>query len=354
VDAEVVNSKGLAARVVRKADYMPCADAFVDTCLPGRDGKLNYCIIGPGVAENERQVVNMVEPHGFNVGGVSLPTGKINSLHSHTTAEVFIVMRGDWRFFWGYDGGDGEAVLSPGDVITVPTGSFRAFESVGSDDNFMLSFLGEDDPGHVTWANDVIEGAAELGLYLRKEGTLVDTTAGDVKPPGEELIQPLSTAQLLSYNRTSPAEMAARVYNVAHAQGHTGVFADEALPGGAKTYHAIIGEGCHQENSIRSHVLNPHSFSLGAICCEPGNGWLAHQFGVKQVLVVGTGSWEVCMGDVGQEQSFVVTAEDTISVPADLRRSIRNVGDEAGVLYIASAGDHKVDISWSAEVMAQF
>ena len=332
----------LESRTIRKSDYVPCAEAFVDTRLPGREGKLNYCIIGPGVAENEKQVVNLTEPHGFNVGGVSLPTGKINSLHSHTTAEVFLVFRGEWRFFWGYEGDDGEAVLGPGDVITIPTGTFRAFESVGSDDNFMLSFLGEDDPGFVTWANDVIEGAAEFGFYLRPDSSLVDTTAGDPLPPREELQQPLSEAELLRYNRTSPAEMLARVYNVRRFDGHTAAFSDTALPGGAKQYHALIGEGCH-EAPIKAHVLNPHSFSLGAIVAEPGNGLLPYRCVVKQVLVVGEGTWEVTLGEGDGAQRVEVSAEDTVSLPANEWRSVRNVGAEEGVLYIASAGDLKID-----------
>ena len=341
----------LAERVVRQSDYVPCAEAFVDTRLPGREGKLNYCIIGPGVAENDKQVVNIVEPHGFNVGGVSLPTGKINSLHSHTTAEVFIIFRGDWRFFWGYDGKDGEAILSPGDVITIPTGTFRAFESVGSDDNFMLSFLGEDDPGFVTWANDVIEGAAEFGFYLRHDSSLVDVNQGDILPDEGELMTPLSEVELLKYNRTSPAEMAARVYNVSNFSGTAQAFSDCSLAGGAKTYHALIGEGCHDLGDIKAHVLNPHSFSLGAIEAEPGNGLLRHQYDVKQVLVVGEGQWRITMGPEGEV--FDVGPEDTISVPKGVYRSIENIGSEKGVLYLASSGDIKANISWAPEVEAE-
>jgi mannose-6-phosphate isomerase-like protein (cupin superfamily) len=352
MESQSASPLDLRSRVVRKSDYVPCEEAFVDTRLPGREGKLNYCIIGPGVAENPKQVVNIVEPHGFNVGGVSLPTGKINSLHSHTTAEVFIIMRGDWRFFWGYDGTDGEAVLSPGDVITIPTGVFRAFESVGSDDNFMLSFLGEDDPGHVTWENDVIEGAAEFGFYLRHDSSLVDTAAGDPMPPIEELLQPLSEEALLRYNRTSPAEMLARVYNVRRQEGHPAAFRDTALAGGTKRYHALIGEGCH-EADIKAHILNPHSFSLGAIAADPGNGLLRHRFSVKQVLVVGEGTWEIALGEGDQEQIVEVSAEDTVSLPAGQWRRMRNMGPDEGVLYIATSGDLKADIEWAPDVLAQ-
>lgn len=342
----------LASRVVRREDYIPCDEAFVDTRLPGREGKKNYCIIGPGVAENEKQVVHIAEPHGFNVGGVSLPTGKLNSLHSHTTAEVFLVCRGSWRFFWGYDGQDGDAVLEPGDVISVPTGTFRGFESVGSDDNFMLSFLGEDDPGFVTWANDVIEGAAEYGFYLRKDSSLVDTTRGEAMPPADELLQPLSEAQLLRYNRTSPAEMAARVVNVKHASGYTDAFADCTLSGGHKTYYPIIGEGCHDTGDFRSPILNPHSFSLGAIETAPGAGFERHSYDVKQVFVVGSGLWRITLEAGNEVASFEVGPEDTVSVPAGSWRTVKNIGSDPGVLYIASAGDLRAKPRWAPTVLA--
>ena len=342
----------LAARVVRRQDYIPCEEAFVDTRLPGREGKLNYCIIGPGVAENEKQVVHIAEPHGFNVGGVSLPTGKINSLHSHTTAEVFLIYRGSWRFFWGYDGKDGEAILNPGDIISVPTGTFRAFESVGSDDNFMLSFLGEDDPGHVTWANDVIEGAAEYGFYLRHDSSLVDTTKGDPLPDASELLRPLSETELLRYNRTSPAEMAARVINLETLPSLNDAFADCGLPGGHKTYFPIIGEGCHERGELAAPILNPHSFTLAGVAAEAGGGFLRHRYERKQVLVVGEGSWLITMDNGSGEEQFEIGPEDTVSIPAGAWRSLQNTGESRGVAYLATSGDLPAQPEWAPEVLA--
>jgi quercetin dioxygenase-like cupin family protein len=335
----------LAQRVVRKSDYIPCAEAFVDTRLYNRDGKLNYCIIGPGVAENSKQHVHIREPHGFNVGGVSLPTGKYNSLHSHLTAEVFLVMRGKWRFFWGHDGTDGEAVLSTGDVISVPTGCFRAFESVGSDDNFMISWLGEDDPGCVTWENAVVEGAAEFGFYLTHDSRLIDTRGGDALPSAEQLMQPLSKAELLKFNRVSPLEMAARVYNVAGNLGHTELFEDEQRAGGSKQFHAIIGETFAQ-HPVKSHILNPHSFSLAAIRAEQNNGMLSHQIDQKQVLTVLDGTWKIHIEHEGDSLTVELTTEDTVSIPANAIRSYKNISGHPGTIYIATSGDLAAKLTW--------
>lgn len=337
----------LAQRVVRKQDYIPCAEAFVDTRLHNRDGKLNYCIIGPGVAENSKQHVHIREPHGFNVGGVSLPTGKYNSLHSHITAEVFLVMRGDWRFFWGHDGSDGETILHPGDVISVPTGCFRAFESVGSDDNFMISWLGKDDPGCVIWENAVIEGAAEFGFYLTKDSRLIDTHAGEPLPETDMLMHSLSETELLQFNRVSPAEMSARVYNINDHNGYVGVFADEEKTGGQKIFHPIIGETFAEMTHLKSHILNPHSFSLAAVCAPKENGFLPHIVDEKQVFTISSGEWLFTVEHAGEFLEQRLTAEDTISIPAGATRSYRNVATAEGTLFIATSGDIAANISWA-------
>ena len=41
-----------------------------------------------------------------------------SGLHSHTTAEVFIIHSGAWRFYWGVDGTEGE-VLHPHKTIFI-------------------------------------------------------------------------------------------------------------------------------------------------------------------------------------------------------------------------------------------
>lgn len=336
----------LSQRIVRKSDYLACAEAFVDTRLHNRDGKLNYCIIGPGVAENSKQHVHISEPHGFNVGGVSLPTGKYNSLHSHLTAEVFLVVRGDWRFFWGHDGTDGEVILHPGDVISVPTGCFRAFESVGSDDNFMFSWLGEDDPGCVTWENAVIEGAAEFGFFLTTDSRLIDTKNGDALPPKNKLMRSLSETELLKFNRVNHGEMLARVYNIQRNAGVTGVFSDENMVGGSKTFHPIIGETFTDLKKVKSHILNPHSFSLAAVCAEKDNGFLPHSVNQKQVLIVESGEWLVEVIHNGETLQETLSAEDTMSIPANAIRSYKNISNTSGAIYIATSGDVAATLTW--------
>lgn len=185
-------------RIVRYAALRPCYNAFIDTRTPGSEAKENFTIIGPGVSENPNQYVHIAEPHGFNIGGARQPPGCVNSQHSHETAEVFVVHSGTWRFNLGERGSEAGVLCYAGDTISLPTGMFRGFTNIGEDTGFLWSVLGGDDPGRVLWAPEVFDLAAEYGLVLLENGSLIDTVAGEKIPPG---IAPMP--------RTSPAQAAA-------------------------------------------------------------------------------------------------------------------------------------------------
>ena len=91
-------------RIVRRSEMVPCKSAFIDTYTPGSHLKENFSIIGPGVTENPEQVINISEPHGFNFGAAGQPPRIKNSLHSHFTAEVFIIHEGTFKFTGGLMG----------------------------------------------------------------------------------------------------------------------------------------------------------------------------------------------------------------------------------------------------------
>ena len=173
----------MEARIVRYGDLQPCRTAFIDAHTPGSDQKENFTIIGAGVTESPHQHVHIRETPGFNIGAAGQPPKCRNSLHFHTTAEVFFVLKGRWRFFWGRWGNAGEVVLEEGDIFNIPTGIFRGFENIGDDYGMIMAILGGDDAGGgVIWAPQVIEDAADHGLVLSEKGKLYDTKAGQSLP----------------------------------------------------------------------------------------------------------------------------------------------------------------------------
>jgi quercetin dioxygenase-like cupin family protein len=212
----------MAARVVRYADLRPCFNAFIDTRTPGSEAKENFTIIGPGVSENPDQYVHIAEPHGFNIGGARQPPGCVNSQHSHDTAESFVVHTGTWRFDLGEHGDDAQVVLHPGDVISIPTKTFRGFTNIsaGTEPSFLFGLLGQDDPGRVTWAPQVFEMAKNYGLVLLENGRLIDTANGQIVPDGKSAMPPTSADQAAALKRYTQAEAEALVVRAADEPTH--------------------------------------------------------------------------------------------------------------------------------------
>ena len=184
-------------RIVRYGDLIPCKTAFIDAHTPGSDQKENFTIIGGGVSESADQHVHIRDTPGFNIGAAGQTPKCRNSLHSHTTAEVFFVLKGRWRFFWGRWGDAGEVTLEEGDIINIPTGIFRGFENIGIDYGMIMAVLGGDDAGGgVTWAPQVIQDAADHGLVLGENGRLYDTKKGAQLPDGVGPMPVLGDAEL--------------------------------------------------------------------------------------------------------------------------------------------------------------
>lgn len=201
-----ISQAEMDARTVRYGELVPCRTAFIDAHTPGSDQKENFTIIGGGVSESPDQHVHIAETPGFNIGAAGQPPHCRNSLHSHRTAEVFFVLKGRWRFFWGRYGTAGEVVLEEGDIFNIPTGIFRGFENIGTDYGMIMAILGGDDAGGgVLWAPQVIEDARDHGLVLGENGKLYDTHEGHSLPDGVNPM-PLLTEEELKAFPEVPAE----------------------------------------------------------------------------------------------------------------------------------------------------
>ena len=229
---------------VRYSELVPCRTAFVDTHNPGTEGKENFTIIGGGVSENPDQYVHIQETPGFNIGGAGQPSGCTNSLHSHRTAEVFIIHTGSWRFFWGLKGDDGDVVLDPGDLISLPTHMFRGFENVtpisATNENgygFMFSVLGGDDSGGgVVWAPEVLEEARDHGLTLLQSGQLANSLDGEEISTEILPLTPINEAELSFYSRNTITDAS----KVVAPRPNDSIYCETELIG--RSSNAVIGE----------------------------------------------------------------------------------------------------------------
>lgn len=308
----------LSDRIVRYGELQPCRTAFIDAHTPGSDLKENFTIIGGGVSESADQHVHISIPHGFNIGAAGQPPKCRNSLHSHRTAEVFFVLSGRWRFFWGRWGTAGEVVLEKGDIFNIPTGIFRGFENIGEDYGMIMAILGGDDAGGgVIWAPQVIEDAAEHGLVLAETGKLYDTKAGQSLPEGVRPMAKLSEAEANTYPEPTTREVVG---------GYVRRYLDMVALAD-KHPCKVIGE--------TGIIRDKPGFEVDLVTRRSASETM-HRHDRPSVLMPVCGHWKV----VWDDGEAVLAPGDTMSVPENLDHAAwPSMSGDAALYRIVGTGD---------------
>ena len=350
---QAVSADEAARRLIKRSNYVSCSVAFIDCKTPGSHLKENYSIIGPGVTTSTDQVVNLREPHGFNIGAAAMPKGITNNLHIHFTAEVFLVFKGEYKFRWGPNGDDGEFVGKAGDILSLPTWIFRGFTNVGPDDGWVFTALGGDDTGGIIWHPSIIQGAAQYGLYLSKDNILIDTEKGAPKPDDSELITPMAAEEIAKLRHYSLEEMRQRVVTREERSWSGEALLDSCVLGHASEMAPVIGFGLSQDRNQHAKITNPHGFSIEWLRLRPGQAVSRFRIKEKQVLMSYVGSAAVTLNAPGSEVEMPLNAFDTASIPADAWRSIRNVGDVDTEIVVITAGDGRKYPEWAPEVLQE-
>ena len=338
------------SRLVRRSDMVAERVAFIDCKLPGSTLKENYSIIGAGVTQSDDQVVNLAEEHGFALGAAAMPSGVTNNLHMHFTAEVFIIFRGEWTFRWGADGHEGEVVGRPGDVLSIPTWIFRGFTNSGGGDGWIYTALGRDRTGGVVWHPTILNGAAEHGLFLRKNNMMVDTSRGEERPADEELITPLTDEFIGTMRRYSVDEMRGRVTFADERRWSERSLLQSVLPGHRASLAPVIGWGMTEDRNAQPKVVNPHGFSVEWLRIEAGCSVGPFRIEPKQVLIVREGAVEIALGAGDAGDAATAQAWDVFSTPGGVWRTLRAVGDGPVLVALITSGDARAVIEWDRAV----
>jgi len=310
--------------IVRYADLKPCKTAFIDAHTPGSDQKDNFTIIGPGVSESPDQYVHISETPGFNIGAAGQPPKCVNSLHSHTTAEVFFVLKGRWRFFWGRWGTAGEVIIEEGDIFNIPTGMFRAFENIGNDYGMLMAILGGDDAGGgVTWAPQVIEEAKKYGLILGENGLLYDIKKGESLPKNINPVPLLTEEELKSFPEI-PSEEVVRDYVARYS-----VLTELAESSPVK----VIGE----EALLKDRPGFEVKFLTGDSSSKNMYSTSRHE-----VLMIMKGHWNLSW-DGG---STTLGPGDTCSMPPGLEHQFFPANSQKSSLFLVTNTDDPAGLTW--------
>jgi quercetin dioxygenase-like cupin family protein len=302
-------------RIAKFNELTPSTLPFVEGRLEGHRERKNYSIVGPGVAEDSEQSVKISKAHGYNLGAVSANPKNGSGLHSHTTAEVFLIYSGKWRFYWGVDGKN-EIILGKGDIISMPTNMFRGFENAGDEEGLIFVVLGNDDPGIITWIPKVLISAKETGLALLDDNSLIDLKKNEI-PTGKKLLEPINNDQLQKFDNYSLNEIEkfiCRFDNQSKFQND--------LDNGIKLIQIIGNQFCNQ--SYNPLIDQNTGFNLSIL--KSKNGQIKDLIFTKPTIMFSQkGLWKIKI----ENDIFEINSKDTFSVPLNTKLciSIENIED---------------------------
>ncbi len=298
----------MTERIARFNELTPSTLPFVEGRIEGHKERKNYSIVGPGVAEDSQQSVKISEPHGYNLGAVSANPKNGSGLHSHTTAEVFLIYSGNWRFYWGADGRN-EIILSKGDIISMPTNMFRGFENAGDEEGLIFVVLGNDDPGIITWVPNVLIKAKETGLALLDDNSLVDLKESEI-PPNRKLLEPITNEMLQKFDNYQIHEIEKFICRFKNQTNH-----EIDLKNGIKLIQII---GSNFSDNRYDHLINHNTgFNLSILKAKKG---LIEDliFNKPTILFSQKGTWKVKI----EKDEFNINSKDTFSLPLNTKVSI--------------------------------
>lgn len=344
----IVNVDEVDRRVIEPDDFVADTEAFIDVRLEGSAGKASYSLIGPGVSENSGQVINLTEPHGFSIGGAAMPHGVVNNQHMHYTAEVFICTRGQWQMRLGQHG-DQQVDIGPNTVFSVPPWVFRGFQNIGGDDTWLFAVLGGDDTGGILWAPQVLEAAADTGLFLSRGHAVLDARAGDRIT---EVIGPVDESRLVELD--SYTDDAIRELIVAPDQldwSHSALLSG-VLEGHASAMAPVIGFGLTEDRRQRPGIWTPHGFTLEWLRLEPGASTGLHRIAQSQALLLVDGNWQISYNRDGNRTSRAAAEGSVVSVPAGCWREFSNTGASSATCLVVCAGDERARAEWDPALVA--
>ena len=298
----------MTERIARFNELTPSTLPFVEGRIEGHKERKNYSIVGPGVAEDSQQSVKISEPHGYNLGAVSANPKNGSGLHSHKTAEVFLIYSGNWRFYWGADGRN-EIILSKGDIISMPTNMFRGFENAGNEEGLIFVVLGNDDPGIITWVPNVLIKAKETGLALLDDNSLVDLKESEI-PPNRKLLEPITNEMLQKFDNYQINEIEKFICRFKNQTNH-----EIDLKNGIKLIQII---GSNFSDKKYDHLINHNTgFNLSILKAKKG---LIEDliFNKPTILFSQKGTWKVKI----EKDEFNIDSKDTFSLPLNTKVSI--------------------------------
>ncbi len=347
-DGLPVSRDELARRVIEPDDFMPDTEAFVDVRIERSQGKASYSFIGPGVSQNADQKINLTVPHGFNVGAASMPSGVVNNPHLHYTAEVFVCTRGSFRMDIGRNA-EQSIDLGVGDVFAAPTWVFRGFTNTGPDDSWVFVALGGDDTGGIIWSPDVLREAADTGLHLAPDNSIIDAAAGQ---DASEAVAPINDDALQGIDSYTDDELAAHLVKADDRAWTDRGLLSAVLDGHASHVASVLGHGMSEDRRHQAPIMTAQGFSIDWLRVDPGCSTGLHRLAESQVLLLAEGDWQISMNRGDDQLDAKPATGSVVSVPPSAWRNFSNVGSTPAIAAVICGTDSPNRIEWDADIVA--
>jgi mannose-6-phosphate isomerase-like protein (cupin superfamily) len=128
---------------------------------------------------------------------------------------------------------------------------------------------------------------------------------------------------------------------------------DAVIPGQERKIYQIIGKGVSQDRTQKIPITDNKGFNVAIVRCAPGKGTLHHDHKTNEVFMALKGKWKIFWGDDEDSNFVIIEPFDTASVPPNLMRGFRNIGDEEGLLLGTIGGTDPGGVQWRDDVLAE-
>lgn len=147
---------------------------------------------------------------------------------------------------------------------------------------------------------------------------------------------PISHPRIVRYNELCPCFDA---------------FIDTRTPGSDKKENfTIIGPGVSENPNQHVHIAEPHGFNIGGARQPAGCVNSQHSHDTAEVFYVHSGTWSFDLGEHGEDANITLRVGDIISIPTQLFRGFKNIGDDIGFLWAILGEDNPGRVLWAPKV----
>ena len=244
--------------------------------------------------------------------------------------------------------GEQKLQIGPGTIFSAPTWVFRGFENIGNDNGWLYVVLGGDDTGGIIWAPHVLRAAAETGLYLRSDYTIVNGTEG---VPPEDLVQPLDPAQLVSVDHYSDLELAGHAVSQEDLRWSDQALLSNVVAGHAGAMAPVIGHGMTEDRHHRSPITSAHGFSVEWLRLPSGSSTGLHRHQQNQVVIAIDGSWEIAVNRNEHTLRSRPASGSVVSINSGAWRDLSNIGESEACAVVVCDTDQRAIVEWDGSIV---